>query len=118
MPQPVAAFFVRTLQAAILAAVLLFPSVGPAQPDDPYGDCCVARVTMVAFNAWQATCGSCAVNPGTYPVNQPDPEKLVFVGPGGVSAPSRYEAAAAICQCPSQKARQVREKNMRTFDGK
>lgn len=101
----------------LLALVFLLPTAAPAA-DDPYGDCCVAKVTMTGFNAWNVTCGSCAANPGTYAISQPDPAVLVFVGPGGVSAGSRYEAAAAICRCPSQKARQDREKSMRTFDGK
>jgi hypothetical protein len=117
MPQPAAKRFARALPCLVLAAVLLFPAVSPAQQNDPYGDCCVAQVTMTAFNAWQVTCGACAANPGSYALRQPDPEKLVFVGPNGESAPSRYEAAAAICRCPSQKARQEREKHMRTFDG-
>ena len=67
---------------------------------DPYGDCCVAEVTMTSFNTWQAKCGACAANPGTYAISQPDPAKLVFVGPGNVTAGSRYEAAAAICREP------------------
>jgi hypothetical protein len=96
---------------------LLFPALVRAQQADPYGDCCVSQVTMTGFNAWQVVCGSCATNPGTYALRQPDPEKLVFVGPGGETANSRYEAAVAICRCPSQQARKAREKTMRQFDG-
>jgi len=119
MAYPLAAFRLRLFVPASLAILFLFPAIGAAaSTGDPFGDCCVAKVTMTDFNAWNVTCGSCAANPGTYPLTQPDPEKLVFVGPGGVSAASRYEAARAICRCPSQKARQEREKSMRTFDGK
>ena len=118
MSHPAFAPFARRLPLLLLAALILCPAAGPAQPDDPYGDCCVAKVSMTAFDTWQVTCGSCATNPGTYVVSQPDPEKLVFVGPGGVSAPSRYDAATAICKCPTQKARRDREQSMRRFDGK
>jgi alginate O-acetyltransferase complex protein AlgF len=75
-------------------------------------------VIMTTFNTWTVTCGGCAANPGTYTISQPDPEKLVFVGPGGVSSGSRYEAARAICKCPSESSRRAREEQMRTFDGK
>ena len=119
MPHRTAAFRSRLCVAAVLAALFLAPAAGrTAETVDPFGDCCVAKVTMTGPNAWQVTCGACAVNPGTYAVRQPDPNTLVFVGPNGVSAASRYEAAQAICRCPSQKARQAREKSMRTFDGK
>jgi alginate O-acetyltransferase complex protein AlgF len=117
MPYPATARRARVWPGLVLAALLVLPAAARAQQIDPYGDCCVAQVTMTEFNAWQVICGSCAANPGTYTLRQPDPEKLVFVGPGGETAPSRYEAAAAICRCPSQKARQANEKKMRTFDG-
>jgi len=102
----------------LLACLALLPSVGRAQADNPYGDCCVSNVTMSGVTTWQVTCGTCATNPGTFTISQPDPEKLVFTGPGGVSANSRYEAAQAICQCPSEKARREREASMRRFGGK
>lgn len=108
----------RLLPALVLASLCLFPTAGRAQKDNPYGDCCVSAVTMTGVSTWQVTCGTCASNPGTYAISQPDPEKLVFVGPGGVSASSRFEAAQAICQCPSEKARREREASMRRFDGK
>lgn len=103
--------------AVAAAAACLWPSPAPAQQVDPYGDCCVARVAMNAYNAWTVTCGSCAANPGQYPLSQPDPAKLVYIGPGGVSADSPYDAARAVCQCPSQDARREREKRMRTYEG-
>lgn len=102
----------------VLAGLLLLPQAARAQQADPYGDCCVAQVTMTAFNTWEITCGSCATNPGTYVLRQPDPAKLVFVGPGGETAESRYEAALAVCRCPAQDTRRATEKKMRTFDGK
>jgi hypothetical protein len=108
---------------AVLALILCLP--GPACSDsgvrtgkvDPYGDCCVAKVVMTGVSTWNVTCGFCAANPGVYTISQPDPEKLVFTGPGGITADSRYDAAAAVCQCPSQDARRAFEKKMRTFDG-
>lgn len=109
----------RGLSLLALAALLAAsPPPVLAQADNPYGDCCVSEVSMTGFNAWQVTCGACATNPGTYPITQPDPEKDVFVGPDGLSARSRYDAATAICQCPSQQARRDRERSMRRFDGK
>lgn len=98
-------------------ALALFAVPAPAQQVDPYGDCCVAQVTMTGVSTWDVTCGSCASNPGVYTISQPDPERLVFIGPGGVRAESRYDAAAAVCQCPSQDARRAWEKKMRTYDG-
>lgn len=119
MFRPALAPLARGLVRLSLAAVVLCPALAAAQSqDDPYGDCCVAKVSMTAFDTWQVTCGSCATNPGRYTISQPDPEKLEFVGPGGVAAQSRYDAAAAICTCPSQKARRDREASMRRFDGK
>jgi alginate O-acetyltransferase complex protein AlgF len=108
----------RFLWLAALMALTLIPAAAPAQQVDPYGDCCVSTVVMTAFNTWTVTCGSCATNPGTYVISQPDPQKLTFVGPGGISAGSRYEAARAVCKCPSQDQRRAREEKMRTFDGK
>ena len=84
---------------------------------DPYGDCCVAKVAMTGVSTWNVTCGACATNPGVYAISQPDPEKLRFIGPGGVVAESRYDAAYAVCNCPSQAPRRALEKKMRTFDG-
>ena len=84
---------------------------------DPYGDCCVAQVQMTGVSTWNVTCGNCATNPGVYVISQPDPEKLVFTGPGGITADSRYDAAYAVCNCPSQAPRRAFEKEMRTFDG-
>lgn len=110
-------FHVRLACLAALAGLALAPAPAPAQQVDPYGDCCVSQVTMTGVAAWQVVCGSCASNPGVYAITQPDPEKLVFVGPGGIKADSRYDAAAAVCQCPSQDARRAWEKKMRTFDG-
>ena len=52
-----------------------------------------------------------------YVISQPDPEKLLFTGPGGITADSRYDAAYAVCNCPSQAPRRAFEKEMRTFDG-
>lgn len=103
----------------IAVAVLVFGWSGPAVSGtvDPYGDCCVAGVVMTGFDTWAVTCGSCSANPGRYVVTQPDPARLVYTGPGGVSAASPHDAAAAVCQCPSQDARLAREKKMRTFDG-
>lgn len=101
-----------------LTALLLFPPSARAQSVDPYGDCCVSQVTMTSFDTWEITCGRCAANPGTYVLRQPDPAKLRYVGPGGEAAESRYEAALAVCRCPSQDARRATEKKMRTFDGK
>ncbi|MFP5259639.1 MAG: hypothetical protein ACLGQH_11520 [Acidobacteriota bacterium] len=98
-------------------ALALLAAPASAQPVDPYGDCCVAQVTMTGVSTWDVTCGTCASNPGVYTISQPDPEKLIFTGPGGVRAESRYDAAAAVCQCPSQDARRAREKKMRTYDG-
>jgi len=116
MPMP---FQVRLACLLPLAglALALFVAPAPAQQVDPYGDCCVAQVTMTGVSTWDVTCGSCASNPGVYTISQPDPEKLVFTGPGGVTAESRYDAAAAVCQCPSQDARRAWEKKMRTYDG-
>jgi len=102
----------------LVGFAILAPVKAQADQDNPVGNCCVARVTMTGENAWNVTCGSCASNPGVYAITQPDPEKLTFVGPGGVTAPSRYEAAQAICQCPSQKARHSWEQRMRSFDGR
>jgi hypothetical protein len=107
-----------TLFAAIALAVCACPRPASAQQQvDPFGDCCIASVVMTAYNAWTIHCGSCSANPGQYPLTQPDPAKLVYVGPGGVSANSPYDAALAVCKCPSQDARRAREKQMRTFDG-
>jgi hypothetical protein len=104
---------------AVPALVLTVLAAAPAsaQSVDPYGDCCVATVVMTGVSTWNVTCGACAANPGVYVISQPDPEKLVFVGPGGITADSRYDAAAAVCQCPSQDARRAFEKKMRTYDG-
>ena len=108
----------KCFAAAVLAVLVFFPAPSRAAGSvDPYGDCCVAQVTMTGVATWNVTCGPCATNPGVYPISQPDPEKLVFTGPGGVSAASRYDAARAVCNCPSQDARRAREKQMRTFDG-
>jgi hypothetical protein len=102
----------------MVLAVCAFARPSSAQQQvDPFGDCCVARVVMNGYNAWTVTCGSCAANPGQYALSQPDPAKLVYIGPGGVTAESPYDAAVAICQCPSQDARRAREKRMRTYDG-
>ena len=106
-------FFILALFLAVSAAA----RPATAQMADPYGDCCVAQVDMTGVSTWNVTCGSCAANPGVYPIAQPDPEKLVFTGPGGVAAGSRYDAAAAVCQCPSQDGRRTFEKKMRTYDG-
>ena len=116
MPMP---FHVRLACLLPLAglALALFTAPAPAQQVDPYGDCCVAQVTMTGVSTWDVTCGSCASNPGVYTISQPDPEKLIFIGPGGVRAESRYDAAAAVCRCPSQDARRAWEKKMRTYDG-
>lgn len=100
-----------------LVALLAFPLAARAQSVDPYGDCCVAKVTMTSFDTWQVTCGACATNSGTYVLRQPDPAKLRFVGPDGVSAESRYDAARRICRCPALDSRRANEKKMRTFDG-
>ncbi|MEL7640098.1 MAG: hypothetical protein AAGU21_10700 [Solidesulfovibrio sp.] len=116
MPKPVRLRPVL-LFAAAAVALCLGGRPAPAQQIDPYGDCCVARVAMSGYNTWTITCGSCAANPGQYALSQPDPAKLVYVGPGGVSADSPYDAAAAVCQCPSQDTRRAREKRMRTFEG-
>ena len=118
MPHPILLRCKRFCWTAAFLALAFHPSASPAQQQvDPYGNCCVASVVMTGFSAWTATCGSCATNPGTYAITQPDPEKLVFLGPGGISAGSRYEAAQAICNCPSQTARRAWEKRMRTFGG-
>lgn len=116
MPKPFHRRLARLAPLAGLALALAAAPV-PAQTVDPYGDCCVAQVTMTGVSTWNVTCGSCASNPGVYTITQPDPEKLVFIGPGGITADSRYDAAAAVCQCPSQDARRAWEKKMRTFDG-
>lgn len=112
---------VRFHRPIVLAAIWLAMSGCPAalaqQPVDPYGNCCVASVVMTSYNAWTVTCGSCAANPGQYVLHQPDPDKLVFVGPDGTKGGSPYDAAMAICRCPSQDARRAREKQMRTFEG-
>jgi len=102
---------------AALCALAFWPGALWAEQVDPYGDCCVARVAMTDYNAWTATCGTCSANPGSYAISQPDPAKLVFVGPGGVTADSPYDTAVAICHCPSQESRRAREKQMRTYDG-
>ncbi|MFU2208263.1 hypothetical protein [Solidesulfovibrio sp. C21] len=111
----------RVLFAAILCTLAFFaaPSSAPAQQVNPYGNCCVAQVTMDndSANTWTVICGSCATNPGRYTVTQPDPAKLIFLGPNGVSAGSPYDAAVAICRCPSQNTRRAWEKKMRTFEG-
>ncbi len=111
----------RFVFAAALAALALCPAAGPAQAPNfsvnPYGDCCVSQVSMATFNTWKATCGSCATNPGTFTISQPDPAKPAYVGPGGVTGSSPREAAQAICQCPSQDAGRTREKQLRRFDG-
>lgn len=118
MSHPVLSRRHRLLPGGILFAVLcLAPASVPAQQPDPFGDCCVSRVTMTGFAAWAVTCGPCATNPGTYVISQPDPEKPAFVGPGGVVADSRYEAARAACVCPALDARRAFERRMRTFDG-
>uniref|UniRef100_I2PYZ3 Uncharacterized protein n=1 Tax=Desulfovibrio sp. U5L TaxID=596152 RepID=I2PYZ3_9BACT len=102
-------------------ALALWPACGLAaqaqQSIDPFGTCCVAKVAITGYNTWAATCGDCSSNPGTYPISQPDPDKLVFVGPGGVSADSPFDAATAVCKCPSEDALRASEKRMRTFDG-
>jgi hypothetical protein len=108
---------VRLATVAAAFAVCLWSPPAAAQQVDPFGDCCVARVVMNGYNAWTVTCGSCAANPGQYPLTQPDPAKLVYVGPGGVSADSPYDAAQAVCQCPSQDVRRERETRMRTYEG-
>ena len=108
-------FIFFTVLAA--ACVLALPGGAAAQQVDPFGNCCVARVNMTDYNTWSVTCGSCSENPGRYSVTQSDPATLVFTGPGGVSAGSPYDAAVAICRCPSQDARRAREKRMRTYDG-
>ena len=111
--------FVRLACLAPLAGLALALAAAPAsaQQPDPYGDCCVSQVTMTGVSTWNVTCGSCASNPGVYVISQPDPQRLVFVGPGGIKADSRYDAAAAVCQCPSQDAQRAWEKKMRTYDG-
>lgn len=113
------ALFRQALLAAavVLGACILARPGAAGQQVDPFGNCCIARVVMRDYNTWTVTCGSCSTNPGQYALTQPDPEKLVFVGPGGVTAGSPYEAAQAICNCPSQDARRAWEKGMRTFDG-
>lgn len=104
--------------AAACLALTLWPTATPAaEAVDPFGTCCVAKVVMNDYKTWTATCGSCAANPGEYAITQPDPDKLVFTGPGGVSADSPFDAAVAVCNCPSQDALRAREKKMRTFDG-
>lgn len=117
MPKPRHRRCIRFL--SVPALILSVLAVGPAlaQSVDPYGDCCVAKVVMTGVSTWDVTCGSCAANPGVYAISQPDPEKLAFIGPGGIMADSRYDAAAAVCQCPSQDSRRAFEKKMRTYDG-
>lgn len=107
----------RLYWTAAFLVLALSPASAPAQQPDPFGDCCVAQVVMTGVTTWAVTCGSCATNSGTYVISQPDPEKLVFLGPGGISADSRYDAAQATCNCPAEKARRAREKKMRTFEG-
>ena len=105
---------------ALVAVVLVVAAPALAQQQvNPFGNCCVAGVSMTndSDNAWTATCGSCSENPGNYTIVQPDPLNLVFRGPNGVTAQSPYEAAMAICRCPSQDARRAWEKSMRTYDG-
>lgn len=105
----------RGLTAGLaLLALSLVPATSRAASPNPYGDCCVAQVTTQTFNTWTAVCGACATNPGTYTITQPDPARLVFTGPGGVSAASPYEAAQALCRCPSQQQRRNFEKQLRT----
>ena len=110
-------FHVRLACLVSLVGLALAAAPAPAQQVDPYGGCCVAQVTMTGVTTWNVTCGSCASNPGVYVISQPDPQLLVFVGPGGIKADSRYDAAAAVCQCPSQDAQRAWEKKMRTYDG-
>lgn len=117
MPRQCPLHFARRLTGLTILLSLLVLATARAQSTDPYGDCCVSQVTMTSFDTWEVVCGSCANNPGTYALRQPDPEKLVFVGPNGETAGSRYEAAAAVCRCPSQQVRKNREKTLRTFEG-
>ena len=112
MSQRALPFPVRLGLGVALAAVLLLPASARAAQPDPYGDCCVAQVTVVSAATWEVTCGRCATNPGRYVLRQPDPDKLVFVGPNGETAASRYEAAQAICHCPAQNTLRAKEKNM------
>lgn len=93
------------------------PGRMPDSSDDPFGDCCVASVRMRTFNTWTVTCGSCAKNPGTYVITQPDPAVARYLDANGQPADSRYDAAAASCQCPSLDARRAWEHKMRTFGG-
>ncbi|MFZ5811196.1 MAG: hypothetical protein ACOY4F_04060 [Thermodesulfobacteriota bacterium] len=85
--------------------------------DDPFGDCCVASIRMQTFNSWVVTCGNCAKNPGTYIITQPDPAVATYLDAKGNPADTRYDAAAATCQCPSLDARRAWELKMRTFGG-
>ena len=117
MPMPCSRRFFCFLAVPALVLTVLAAAPAPAQSVDPYRDCFVATVDMTGVSTWNVTCGACAANPGGYVISQPDPEKLVFVGPGGITADSRYDAAAAVCQCPSQDARRAFEKKMRTYDG-
>lgn len=105
----------------LFCLALLFTTSGAAlaqsSATDPYGDCCVAKVAMISFDAWDATCGTCAQNPGVYRITQPDPEKNVYVDATGQTGDSPYDLAVKLCSCPSlDKERALRE-SLRVYDG-
>jgi hypothetical protein len=41
----------------------------------------VASIRMQTFNSWVVTCGSCAQNPGTFVITQPDPAAATYLEP-------------------------------------
>lgn len=83
----------------------------------PYGDCCVAKVAMRTFDSWDATCGTCAENPGVYRITQPDPAKNVYVDGEGQTGDSPYDLARKLCICPSQDRERALRRSLRLYHG-
>ncbi len=107
------------LASLVFTAVLALPGAAMAQefPTDPYGDCCVAKVAMISWNSWDATCGDCATNPGVYRITQPDPEYSVYVDASGQKGDSPYDLAVKLCNCPSLDRVRALRKALRTYHG-
>jgi len=96
----------------VFVLALAVAALAQDAPVDPYG-----KVSMISWNSWDAVCGSCATNPGTYRITQPDPDKDAYVDASGQTGDSPYDLAVKLCNCPSLDRIRALRKALRTYHG-